>query len=160
MMPEDLKGKRIGVLMGGLSSEREISLASGKAVLGSLLKSGYKAQPIDVGRDLPEQLKKERIDVAFIALHGGHGENGAVQGMLEVMGIPYTGSGVLASALAMDKEASKKIFLYHGIAVPPFRLAHRDELPGLGTGRHVVNVCYAIHIRRLARQAGDKGRSG
>jgi D-alanine-D-alanine ligase len=74
-------------------------------------------------------LKKQKIDIAFIALHGGHGENGAVQGMLEIMGIPYTGSGVLASALAMDKEASKKVFLYHGIPMPPFRIVQSSEFP-------------------------------
>jgi D-alanine-D-alanine ligase len=72
-------------------------------------------------------LKKQKIDIAFIALHGGHGENGAVQGMLEIMGIPYTGSGILSSALAMDKEASKKVFLYHGIPMPAFRIVQSSE---------------------------------
>ncbi len=122
--------KKIGVLAGGTSAEREISLKSGGAIFRALQERGYNAVFIDAASDLHGSLISQHVDLAFIALHGGHGENGAVQGMLEVMGIPYTGSGVLASALAMDKEASKKIFLYHGIAVPPFRLAHRDELPG------------------------------
>lgn len=112
--------KRIGILMGGTSAEREVSLKSGKAILNVLEKAGYDVRPIDAGKDLPVVLTKEHIEVAFLALHGGLGENGAVQGLLEVMGIPYTGSGVLASALAMDKIASKKIFTFHNLPVPPF----------------------------------------
>jgi D-alanine-D-alanine ligase len=112
--------KRIGVLMGGLSSEREVSVRSGLAVYQALQEIGYNSVLIDVGRDIVNVFKKEKIRFAFLALHGGIGENGSIQGMLEVLGIPYTGSGVLASALAMDKEASRKIFLYHGLPVPPF----------------------------------------
>lgn len=123
-----IRKKRIGVLMGGKSSERAVSLRSGNAIYNALRTSGYRAVPIDAGDDLCQILKKKQIEIAFIALHGGYGENGAVQGLLEVMGIPYTGSGVLASALAMDKEASKKIFVHHGIPVPPFRIIHRSDL--------------------------------
>ena len=112
--------RRIGVLMGGTSAEREVSLKSGKAIFNVLEKAGYNVKAIDVGKDLAFVLDREQIEVAFLALHGGLGENGAVQGLLEVMGIPYTGSGVLASALAMDKIASKKIFMHHKIPVPPF----------------------------------------
>jgi D-alanine-D-alanine ligase len=112
--------RRIGVLMGGKSSERDISIRSGLAIYQSLQEQGYNAAPIDISKDIVNTLKKEKIRLAFLALHGGIGENGAIQGMLEVLGIPYTGSGVLASALAMDKEASKKIFLYHGLTVAPF----------------------------------------
>jgi len=115
-----LTDKDIGIFMGGTSPEREISLKSGKAIYQSLKSSGYNVVAIDVGPDICLVLEKERVDIAFLALHGGHGENGSIQGMLEVLGIPYTGSGVLSSALAMDKEASKKIFLYHNIPVPPF----------------------------------------
>jgi D-alanine-D-alanine ligase len=111
---------RIGVLMGGRSAEREVSLRSGNAVYTALKGLGYDAVAIDTDSEICEALRREKIKIAFIALHGGDGENGAVQGMLEVLGIPYTGSGVLASALAMDKEASKKIFLCHNIPVPPF----------------------------------------
>jgi D-alanine-D-alanine ligase len=107
-----LTDKRIGVLMGGKSAEREVSLRSGKAIYTALKNSGYDVVVIDTHSDLCETLEREKVAIAFIALHGGYGENGAVQGMLEVLGIPYTGSGVLASALAMDKEASKKIFLH------------------------------------------------
>jgi D-alanine-D-alanine ligase len=119
-MNKTLKKKKIGVLLGGDSSEREVSLKSGTAVYNALKSKKYNVVAIDAAGDLCRLIKKEGIDIAFIVLHGGHGENGAVQGLLEVMGVPYTGSGVLASALAMDKEASKKIFLYHGIPVPDF----------------------------------------
>ena len=121
--------RKIGVLAGGTSAEREISLKSGGAIFKALQERGYNAVLIDAAADLHGSLVSQHVALAFIALHGGHGENGAVQGLLEVMGIPYTGSGVLASAMAMDKEASKKVFLYHGIPVPPFRLACADELP-------------------------------
>lgn len=119
--------KRIGVLAGGTSAEREISLKSGNAIYKTLLNLGYDAILIDVSDNICEDLKKENIEIAFLALHGGYGENGAIQGLLEVMKIPYTGSGVLSSALAMDKEASKKIFTYHGISVAPFVVIERDN---------------------------------
>ncbi len=115
-----LTNKDIGIFMGGTSAEREISLKSGKAIYQALQSSGYNVVAIDVSSDICRVLEKESVDIAFLALHGGHGENGSIQGMLEVLGITYTGSGVLSSALAMDKEASKKIFLHHNIPVPPF----------------------------------------
>ena len=115
-----LTDKKIGVLMGGISSEREVSLRSGGAVFNALKKLGYNAAAIDAGPNICEVLKKEKIDIAFIVLHGGWGEDGSIQGLLEVMGIPYTGSDVISSAIAMNKSASKKIFLYHKIPVPPF----------------------------------------
>lgn len=115
-----LTDKKIGVLMGGISAEREVSLRSGKAVFNALKNLGYNVVSMDVSSNACEKLKRERIGMAFLVLHGGWGEDGSIQGLLDVMGIPYTGSGVLASALAMNKEASKKIFLYHKIPVPPF----------------------------------------
>jgi len=118
--------RKIGVLMGGDSSERDISIRSGLAIYQSLQESGYTAVPVDISKDVVNALKKEKVKFAFLALHGGIGENGAIQGMLEVLGIPYTGSGVLASALAMDKEASKKIFIYHGLPVAPFIVVSRQ----------------------------------
>lgn len=127
MRGKDLREKKIGVLLGGRSAEREVSLKSGTAVYNTLRSLRYNAVAIDAGEDLCTLLKKLKIDIAFIALHGGHGENGAIQGMLEIMGIPYTGSGVLASALAMDKEASKKVFLYHGIPMPPFKIVQSSK---------------------------------
>lgn len=123
-----LTDKKIGVLMGGVSAEREVSLRSGKAVFNALKNFGYNVVSIDVSSNVCEELKRERIEMAFLVLHGGWGEDGSIQGLLDVMGIPYTGSGVLASALAMNKEASKKIFLYHKIPVPPFAVVTQKTL--------------------------------
>ncbi len=120
--------KKIGVIMGGTSAEREVSLKSGTAVLNALKGLHYNVVAIDAGPDICEALKREGIEIAFIILHGGCGEDGSIQGLLEVLGIPYTGSGVLASSLAMDKEASKKVFLYHKIPVAPFKVVTRYSL--------------------------------
>jgi D-alanine-D-alanine ligase len=131
MNKKTLKSKTIGVLMGGTSSERDVSLKSGSAIYRALKSLEYNVIPVDVGDDICAVLKKKKIDAAFIALHGGHGENGALQGMLEVMNMPYTGSGILASALAMDKEASKKVFLYHGLPVPPFAVVSLKDFKSM-----------------------------
>ncbi len=128
---EDIRGdfrkKRIGVLMGGMSSERKISLRTGEAVINALHERGYSAVPVDVNSNTAGSLQKNNIDVAFIALHGTLGEDGTIQGLLEISGIPYTGSSVLASALAMNKAASKKIFSYHGLPTPAFQSFHVNE---------------------------------
>lgn len=99
--------ERIAVLMGGQSSEREVSLKSGEAVFQSLRRQGYRVIKIDVDRTLPDVLRRGKIQVAFLAMHGPGGEDGTVQGLLEILGIPYTGSGVLASAVSMDKGMTK-----------------------------------------------------
>jgi len=114
--------------MGGLSREREISLKTGKAILKALTEKGYTAAPIDVGDDIAEKLVKEKIECAFLALHGRFGEDGTVQGMLELMRIPYTGSGVLASALAMHKVMSKKFFLCEKIPTPRYEVFQREKI--------------------------------
>lgn len=121
-----MKNRTIGVLMGGMSSEREVSLRSGEAVLEALRGRGYRAQPIYVDRDLDRVLRQASIDVAFIALHGRYGEDGCVQGLLEMMGIPYTGSDVLASALAMHKVKAKELFRLHNLPTPPYYVAAAD----------------------------------
>ncbi|MCX5808922.1 MAG: D-alanine--D-alanine ligase [Proteobacteria bacterium] len=113
---KNIRDKKIGVLMGGKSSEREISLKSGSAVLQSLLRSGYKAVGIDVNTDLVDRLQKEKVEVAFIVLHGKWGEDGTVQGLLEMVGIPYTGSGVLGSSISLDKVLMKLIL--NGLRLP------------------------------------------
>ncbi|MDA8401895.1 MAG: D-alanine--D-alanine ligase, partial [Deltaproteobacteria bacterium] len=107
---------RIGVLSGGRSAEREISIKTGNAVAGSLKGSGYNVITFDLDENFAENLKN--IDVCFIALHGTYGEDGKVQGALDIFGIPYTGSGVMASALAMDKIKSKALFNYYGLKTP------------------------------------------
>ncbi len=114
--------------MGGLSREREISLRTGKAILRALTEKGYQALAIDVGQDIAETLIKEKIDIAFIALHGRFGEDGTIQGMLELMRIPYTGSGVLASALALHKIMTKKFFLCENIPTPTYEVFQREEI--------------------------------
>ena len=116
----ELKNRKIAVLMGGLSAEREISLKTGQAVLKALLESGCDAVAVDVGHDLPEQLRTAGAEVAFICLHGRYGEDGTVQGLLEMMRIPYTGSGVMASSMVIDKVVTKQILLYHEISTPGF----------------------------------------
>ncbi len=125
--------KKIGVIYGGKSAEREVSLRTGAAIADALSGSNYDVVLMDAGR--PDFLKKlvlSRIDLAFIALHGGHGEDGTIQGVFEFLGIPYTGSGVLASAIAMDKIFTKKILEFHGIKTPPWRVLRRgDELAGI-----------------------------
>jgi len=128
MKEPSIKKKRIGVMMGGRSREREISLKTGKAILKALTEKGYAATAIDVGDDIAEKLVKEKIECAFLALHGRFGEDGTVQGMLELMRIPYTGSGVLASALAMHKVMSKKFFLFEKIPTPRYEVFQREKI--------------------------------
>jgi len=120
MDKKTLKRKKIGVLMGGKSSEREISLKSGTAILQSLLRMGYNAVGIDAGDRLIATLMQKTIEIAFISLHGRWGEDGTVQGLCELMGIPYTGSGVLGSSIAMDKTIMKHILMGLQIPTPPY----------------------------------------
>jgi D-alanine-D-alanine ligase len=110
--------RHVAVLMGGWSAEREVSLVSGEAAVAALRQRGYRVSAIDVGRDLPARLAALRPDVVFNALHGRHGEDGTVQGLLEIMGIPYSHSGVLASALAMNKAMAKRLFASAGLRCP------------------------------------------
>ena len=138
MTREELKTRKIGVLMGGLSAEREVSLKSGAAVLAALQAKGYRAVGIDVGRDLPQQLSAEGVEIAFIALHGRFGEDGSVQGLLELMAIPYTGSGVLASALAMNKAYAKIVFRSAGLTIAPYQVLHQGENLALSFALPVV----------------------
>ncbi|MCG8294964.1 D-alanine--D-alanine ligase [Pseudomonas entomophila] len=109
---------RVAVLYGGKSAEREVSLKSGAAVIEALTNAGVDVVAIDVGDDLLARLQSEKIDRAFIILHGRGGEDGSMQGLLECLGIPYTGSGILASALAMDKLRTKQVWQSLGIPTP------------------------------------------
>ncbi len=111
---------KVAVLFGGRSAEREVSLKSGTAVLKALQKSGVIAHAFDPSIRPLQALKDEKFDRAFIALHGRYGEDGTVQGALEMMGIPYTGSGVMASAIAMDKWRSKMIWQANGLPIPEY----------------------------------------
>ena len=122
-----VKKLRVGVLMGGQSAEREISLKTGRAICQALIRRGYRVVSIDVDASLPQQLIRKSLDVAFLALHGPGGEDGTVQGLLEVLGIPYTGSGVRASAIAMDKAMTKAILQVNDIPVPSGIVVQRSE---------------------------------
>ena len=123
-----LRGKKIGVLMGGISSERNISLKSGKAVCHALKNKKCNVIALDLKtenkKSISSILKKARVDVVFIALHGHFGEDGGIQSILDELNIPYTGSGKIASRLAMDKIASRRIFMRNNISVPDFLIVN------------------------------------
>jgi D-alanine-D-alanine ligase len=118
---------KVAVLMGGWSAERKISLQSGAAVLAALQQGGIDAHGIDVGRDITAVLGAGDYSRAFIMLHGRGGEDGAMQGLLEVMGLPYTGSGILGSALAMDKLRCKQVWAAEGFPTPEFRVLETEQ---------------------------------
>jgi D-alanine-D-alanine ligase len=122
--------QHIAVLMGGWSAEREVSLASGRAVGAALSALGYKVTAIDVQPNLAEQLAGVKPDIVFNALHGRFGEDGCVQGVLEILKIPYTHSGLLASALAMDKPMAKIVFAAAGLKVAEGRVVHKSDVIG------------------------------
>lgn len=126
---EELRKKRVGVLLGGLSAERDVSLRSGEAIAQALASRGFDVVRIDAGRDVARRLLDERVEVAFIGLHGRYGEDGCIQGLLESMFIPYTGSGVLASAMAMDKVVTKRIFQVADVPVADWRVVPAGEVP-------------------------------
>ncbi|WP_293863153.1 D-alanine--D-alanine ligase [uncultured Alsobacter sp.] len=132
--------KHVAVLMGGLSAEREVSLRSGAACANALETEGFRVTRIDVGRDLAQVLGEVGPDVAFNALHGRWGEDGVVQGILELLQIPYTHSGVLASALAMHKERAKAVMAAAGVFVPEGVVVHRLE----ASKRHILPPPYVV----------------
>ncbi len=126
--------------MGGFSQEREVSLDSGKACAEALIKAGYNVTQIDVDRNIVEKLAKLKPDLVFNALHGRFGEDGTIQGMLEILEIPYTHSGVLASALAMDKHQSKTLFKVNSIPVANHIIAPRSQI----ASRHLMEPPYVV----------------
>ena len=131
---------RVAVLMGGLSAEREVSLSSGRECAQALRTAGYEVIEVDAGRDLCARLSEIKPDTCFNALHGRWGEDGCVQGLLEWLGIPYTHSGVLASALAMDKSAAKAAYAAAGLPTVTSVLASRDEV----AAAHVLPPPYVV----------------
>ena len=134
------KFKRIAVLLGGRSPEREVSLVSGRACAGALRAEGYEVKEFDAGKDLGEQLNAYKPDAAFNALHGRWGEDGCVQGLLELMEIPYTHSGVLASAIAMHTERAKAVFRAAGLPLANGVVVNRRE----AGERHVMEPPYVV----------------
>ena len=135
-----LAGRHVAVLMGGLSAEREVSLVSGRACAEALERLGARVSRVDAGRDLAAVLTALRPDVCFNALHGAWGEDGCVQGVLETLAVPYTHSGVLASALAMDKAKAKAVLAAAGVQVPGGGLFNRFEVGR----RHVMPPPYVV----------------
>ncbi len=120
--------EKVGVLLGGLSEERIISLKTGEAIYQALKEKGYNAIKIDVDRNISSNLKEAKVDLAFLALHGKYGEDGTIQGLLEFLGVPYTGSGVLASALAINKIMTKIVLKGQGIPTADFLTLKRAEV--------------------------------
>ncbi len=131
---------KVVVLMGGPSAEREVSLATGKGCSEALRSEGFEVVELDAGRDLVARLDEIKPDVVFNALHGRWGEDGCVQGLLEWLGLPYTHSGVLASALAMDKQRSKEVYRAAGLPVVESVLARREDV----AARHVMAPPYVV----------------
>ena len=132
--------KHVAVLMGGWSAEREVSLRSGKTCADALLRRGYRVTPMDVGRDIAAALTAAKPDVVLNVLHGRPGEDGTLQGLLEILGIPYSHSGVLASALAMQKDYAKALFRAAGVPVAEDRVISRFE----AAKAHVLAPPYVI----------------
>lgn len=137
---------KVAVLMGGRSAEREISLRSGNAVLQALRQRGVDAHGVDSGDDVIEQLRVGSFDRTFIALHGRGGEDGVIQGALETIGMPYTGSGVLGSALGMDKLRCKRLWQSAGLPTPDYELLHADTDFAHVAGRlHLPLIVKPVH---------------
>ncbi len=151
-----MENVRVGVVMGGVSSERDVSLRSGEAVGAALTAIGYSVEMIDLGpgSDALETLSGSDIDVAFLALHGKQGEDGCIQGVLEVLGIPYTGSGVLASALCMDKLKSKELFRLHNIPTAPYYSLDRSELSSIREAHGSFGFPVVVKPRREGSSVG------
>ena len=140
----------VAVLKGGFSAEREVSLTSGAAVEKALLALGHTVTAIDVGADVVERLKAAKPDVAFNALHGRFGEDGCMQGILELLKIPYTHSGVLASAVAMDKPMAKVVFAAAGLRVAEGLVAKKEEL----FNRDIIARPYVVKPANEGSSAG------
>ncbi len=131
---------KVAVLMGGLSAEREVSLVSGRACAAALREAGFQVTEVDCGPDLPALLSELAPDVCFNALHGRWGEDGAVQGILEWLRIPYTHSGILASALAMNKARAKEVYAAAGLPIVTSKLANREDV----ARAHVLPPPYVV----------------
>ena len=136
----DRASRHVAVVMGGLSNEREVSLSTGRECAAALREAGYRVTEVDAGRDLAARLSALQPDVIFNALHGRWGEDGCAQGLFEWLGIPYTHSGVLASALAMDKQRTKDVYRRAGLPVVESRLASREEV----RAGHVLTPPYVV----------------
>jgi D-alanine-D-alanine ligase len=148
--------RKIGVLMGGLSAERDVSIRSGEAIVAALAERGYDAWPLFVDRDIDLVLRQARIDVAFVTLHGRYGEDGCIQGLLELLGIPYTGSGVLASAMAMNKARAKDLFRLNNLPTAPGYVVEAEH----GGGEDLVELHGSFGFPVVVKPAGEGSSLG
>jgi D-alanine-D-alanine ligase len=148
-----LTKKKIGVLMGGSSSEREVSLRSGRAMEAALRRRGYRTMGFDVNPSIAVNLKREEIEIAVISLHGRGGEDGAIQGLLEVMGIPYTGSGIAASAIGMNKVLTKRLLDYHTLPTPRYAVIR-------GTGQERTSLPLGFELPVVLKPACEGSTIG
>lgn len=149
--------EKIAVLMGGRSLERDVSLASGRRVCAALEQAGYYVLALDVTEDLVSTLRSERPDAAYIALHGKYGEDGTIQELLEFLGIPYTGPGVVASALAWDKSVAKHLFAEHDIPTPAWVTFTADAFKEMGAATALSLVGEAVGGYPVAVKPAKQG---
>jgi D-alanine-D-alanine ligase len=147
---------KVAVLMGGRSAEREVSLMSGQGVLNALQACGVDAHAFDPAERDVSELKRDGFDRCFIALHGRYGEDGTVQGALELLGIPYTGSGVMASSIAMDKTMTKRVWLAEGLPTPAYVLVHREHLAQVS----VENLIKTLGLPMIVKPAREGSSIG
>lgn len=149
--------EKIAVLMGGRSLEREVSLRSGQRVADALAESGYRVLALDVTPELVETLRRERPDAAYIALHGKYGEDGTIQELLEFLGIPYTGPGVVASALAWDKSVSKRLLRENGVPTPDWVTFTADAFKEMGAATALDLIPDAVGGFPLVVKPAEQG---
>src|SRR5581483_113498 len=151
---------RVAVLKGGRSLERQVSLKSGARVEDALERLGHEVIPVDVGGDIVDRLTAGEPDVAFVALHGRDGEDGTVQELLEVMGIPYTGSGVSACIRAADKVLAKHAMRDHGIPTPDFFAFNETAFKGLGVAQALPAIEERLQFPIVVKPAGQGSALG
>lgn len=151
---------KIAVLMGGHSLERDISFQSGKRVAAALKKLGYRVVSLDVDEHIATHLKHEVPDLCFVALHGRFGEDGAIQGLLDIMGLPYTGSGILASVLGMDKSLSKDFFLKEDIPTPDFVALSTGAVKELGAASVIKDIIARLGLPLVVKPSNQGSAQG
>lgn len=149
-----LKNRRIGVIQGGSSAERSISLKTGSAIINALRSWDLRVVPVEARGDIAGRLKRSPIDLAYLAVHGSPGEDGTLQGLLEMMGIPYTGSGVGASAIAMDKPLAKAVFRQAGVRTPLWRELVRSQ------AREATAAAKVLGLPLVVKPAGQGSAIG
>lgn len=152
--------EKIAVLMGGHSLERDVSLHSGKRVATALKELGYRVTTIDVDEHVVNHLRREKPDLCFLALHGKFGEDGTIQELLEIMGIPYTGSGVLASSIGMDKACSKEIFRLQGIPTPDFYAISTGAIKEMGASAVIKDVVKKLGLPLVVKPSAQGSALG